>query len=874
MDNYLDGALSGKTDNYILPFFWMHEGNTARLADLVQEVYDSGVRALCVESRPHEKFGEEEWWIDMEIILEKAESLRMKVWVLDDKHFPTGYANGLIDKKYPERKKWHITERHMDALGPMPGAALQVPRPVIRRQANSTPPEDTIIGAVAYPRSGSGESVDFEPLNLTDKIRGDYLFWDVPPGFWRVFYLIKTRRGAEKAEYIHPIDRDSAMVQIEGVYEPHYQRLKKYFGNTLAGFFSDEPYFGNDYVDWGVPHSGFFDKRPGMRGLAQPWTDELYRMLCARYEGKVDPAFKGFEALPLLAGLWYDIGKGTPQIRYDYMDIVTCLYRDHFCRLLGEWCRARGVQYIGHIIEDMNAHARLGCSTGHFFRSLDGQDMSGIDIVLHQVMPGFGGKTVSYSSAGGWADSEFFHYVLAKLGSSMAHINGHQKNRAMCEVFGAYGWAEGVPMMKWLMDHLLVRGINRFVPHAFSPKFPDPDCPPHFGAAGRDPQFEGFSRLMEYTNRAAHLLEGAIHQASCAVLYHAEAEWMNGNDFMLMQKPAKMLYDSQIDYDIVPLDALGERALVESRRLKINQEYYACLIVPRSPLLPEKGIECLNRLSASGLPVFYVDGAPEGIRNPEIIPLASLAKTMIEKGFCDVKLESSFPLLRVGHWKRGDTHLYMLFNEDAVNPAKTIVHFPFALPGLKIDLLTDHYSALDTKDSGAVKVNLEPYRSVFFVFGPDLPSANFVEPEYKKEEKLNLLWDIELYDMGKGELDGKFKPYRKGAELHNITESAENVDFSGVMRYRAEFNLDKVRNAMALDLGIVGHTAKLKLNGKDCGMAICPPYVFDISGAVKEGINIVEIDAANTLAQRIRDHFSFFIALPPSGIFGPLRLKW
>ena len=128
----------------------------------------------------------------------------------------------------------------------------------------------------------------------------------------------------------------------------------------------------------------------------------------------------------------------------------------------------------------MNAHARLWCSAGHYFRALDGQDMSGIDIVLHQVMPGYAHYISAASCAGGRVDPGFFHYVLGQLGASSAHLNTLQNGRAMCEVFGAYGWAEGLPMMKWLMDFLLVRGINRFVPHAFSPDFPDPDAPPNF----------------------------------------------------------------------------------------------------------------------------------------------------------------------------------------------------------------------------------------------------------------------------------------------------------------------------------------------------------------------------------------------------------
>lgn len=60
-----------------------------------------------------------------------------------------------------------------------------------------------------------------------------------------------------------------------------------------------------------------------------------------------------------------------------------------------------------------------------------------------------------------------------------------------------------LPFMNWLMDFLLVRGVNHFVPHAFTDFFPDPDCPPHFGGDGNDPQFPGFTKLMEYTNRAS-----------------------------------------------------------------------------------------------------------------------------------------------------------------------------------------------------------------------------------------------------------------------------------------------------------------------------------------------------------------------------------
>ena len=91
---------------------------------------------------------------------------------------------------------------------------------------------------------------------------------------------------------------------------------------------------GNDFVEGGVPAFGAYNKQLGMRGLALPWNDELFARLNVRYRNETVPAFGNREVIPFLAGLWYDIGKRTPDIRYDYMDIVTTLYQHNFCRPL------------------------------------------------------------------------------------------------------------------------------------------------------------------------------------------------------------------------------------------------------------------------------------------------------------------------------------------------------------------------------------------------------------------------------------------------------------------------------------------------------------------------------------------------------------
>ena len=117
-------ALSGNSGNHILPFFWQHGEDDPVLIDELHRIYDSGIRAVCVESRPHDGFVTDEWWDDMKLLLNECERLGMEMWILDDKYFPTGFCNGAITKKYPERCKRALIERHVDVCGPIADGAV------------------------------------------------------------------------------------------------------------------------------------------------------------------------------------------------------------------------------------------------------------------------------------------------------------------------------------------------------------------------------------------------------------------------------------------------------------------------------------------------------------------------------------------------------------------------------------------------------------------------------------------------------------------------------------------------------------------------------------------------------------------------------
>ena len=56
----------------------------------ISQISKANIGAVCVESRPHPDFLGPRWWEDMDLIIQELKKYDMKLWILDDCHFPTG----------------------------------------------------------------------------------------------------------------------------------------------------------------------------------------------------------------------------------------------------------------------------------------------------------------------------------------------------------------------------------------------------------------------------------------------------------------------------------------------------------------------------------------------------------------------------------------------------------------------------------------------------------------------------------------------------------------------------------------------------------------------------------------------------------------
>ncbi len=862
MNKKVERLLKHQGGNYIFPFFWQHGEDEDTLRMYMKVIDESNIKAVCVESRPHPDFCGPKWWADMDVILDEARKRNMKVWILDDSHFPTGFANGAMKDAPDELCRQSVCCRKydcagMDVLSIGPDELLHpdpfVPNMMERRLGGANDrvfEDDRLLGlyavqktrlpeqtpAAVYDVNDASHVVDLMPL-----IRENSLSWAVPEGNWKVYALHLSRNQGYHRNYINMMDMRSCRILIDAVYEPHYEHYKEDFGTTIAGFFSDEPELGNGHI---------YDNSKGFGDdLDYPWSAEVETALKAAL---------GEDFARKLILLWENDSdaKAIAEVRYTYMDVITRLVEKDFSWQMGAWCREHGVMYIGHLIEDNNQHARTGSSLGHYFRGLAGQDMAGIDDIGGQVMPQQEDVDVSGQPFGNRI-GEFYHYMLGKLGNSAAAIEPLKKGDSMCEIFGAYGWGEGVRLEKYLTDHFLVRGINHYVPHAFSPKaFPDPDCPPHFYAHGHNPQYRHFGALMAYMNRVCELITDGVHAAPVAVLYHGEAEWMGKS--MYSHKVAHVLADAQIDYDFIPQDVFSEtekyRTRLEDGCLRVNTQVYKALIVPAMPFVTPAFAAYVKRMEEAGVPVWFIDNCPDGISG-EVIGLDDVVPSVRAHRFQDIELCPENDRVRYYHYIHEDqTEIYLFVNEGTADYAgKVHVNNTGGAYGYNAwDNCLEPVDLRKGADGAEIYLTIEPLKPQIVIFDAGPSSLCEIERYMRlpvKAEgqpvKFNGSWQRSICRS----IDYPEFDRQKAVTLPDDL-AVEEPEFSGFVRYENNFNGTKGQRAV-LKITDAHEGVEIFINGQSLGIQIAPPFVYDLTEALIDGENSIVIEVATTLEREM-----------------------
>ena len=507
------------------PLFWLHgDESKERLEMYVGKVAEGRNGCFTAESRPHVDWLGEGWWRDLAICLDAAKKHNLKMWIFDEKWWPSQGIGGKVPPHYAAKQ---LKTDFVDLEGP-------------RAFDADGYAGERYVAALAGRLTADGKIEGGSLIDLAPSIRNGKLSWQIPAGKWKVMKFTHVQGPALSQNGQLSIDgasRDCVDWFIKTVYQPHFDHFGADFGKTIPGFFYDEPETRGD------------------------WGTELNRVLV---EWKVDWK-KAYAAYKFELA-----GEEQTAARYQYLDAFAEAWGRTMYGGMTRWCNDHGVKSMGHFIEHDRMYYDRGYCAGDMMRLQGYSDMGGIDLVCQQMWPGQRPQGV---------------YQTPKLGSSISHVYGKQDDITMCEMFGAYGQQITYSQMKWLTDQMQVRGVNFMIPHSFNPKSPyDSDCPPYFYNSGFEPRWPLYRVYADYTSRLSLMLSGGRHVCPVALLFMGQSAQVGR--FVPPEDITTAMQDGQIDCDWLPYEVFERNAQISGKELQLHQERYKILVVPPVEVIP------------------------------------------------------------------------------------------------------------------------------------------------------------------------------------------------------------------------------------------------------------------------------------------------
>ncbi len=591
--------------------FWMWNGDLDEdeIRRQIGLMSTAGVEAFVIHPREglETEYLSDQWFEMTRVAVEEARVRGMKVWLYDELNWPSGYAGGKLIEEDPTRCARHLARVTMDAGG----------RTSIR---HSLSPLEQLVAVFAHDGEGGAEEILPElvtppgieqsttnptqphPNDDIDNKIDDYPHQPLPsipkttstpirlpispdtttidlyisrPTSFSVTYLPGIR-------YTDLLDPEAVRLFISLTHDRYLKYLHDYFGTVVLGFFTDEP--------------GFYNNLHGCDPGTIPWT--------AGFPAHFHQ-LKGYDLLPGLGSLWQPPGQdGDPdadaaRVRADFFDTLADRYRASYFDQLQQWCRANGLQLIGHLLgeEDLLTTAR---SQGDFFRHFRHMDQAGVDLV---------GQVSEEQS------------VSVRLGASAALHLGLEQLQS--ETFGIFGWGLSLEHMRYTTDWQAVRGLTRLIPHAFHYSMAGDrhrECPPSlFFQNCWWPFYPGFQ---SYGRRLFAALEQGRPAASVALFYPLPTVWADLSAGPEGEAAARqvdaafrglalVLERAQIDFQILDAEMIGRAKVEQHGVLALDQSCYTVLILPECRALPAGMAEKLERFTAAGGLLAAVGTTPE-----------------------------------------------------------------------------------------------------------------------------------------------------------------------------------------------------------------------------------------------------------------------
>ena len=498
--------------------------------------------------------------------------------------------------------------------------------------------------------------------------------------------------------------------------------------------------------------------------------------------------------------------------------------------------------------------------------------------------------------------------------TSIAHVLGKPivSSEAFTSDWGKEGFISYPGSIKNQSDWAFCTGINRFVFHTFAHKPYGDQYRPGMTMGGYGVHWDRgqtwwpmVSAYHKYISRCSYLLQQGRTVADILYLtpegaphvFRPPASAMVGNDTipdrrgynfdgcspnMLIANASvrdhQIVFKSGATYKLLVLPAFETMtpALLE----KIKSLVMDGAIVVGTPPLKSPSLvnypECDNTIHSTALQLWGSLKIPETIESrtfgkgkiywggaisqheaTELYPNYDATATLLKQ--MDVAEDfESIASLRYTHRKTDDLDIYFVSNKtDQMVNADCAFDIKEGTPALW-NPMTGETRLLPgyTIKKGRIFIPLkfDAYQSFFVVFDKKEKLSSAKNADVKNFPEMDVVHNMD------GPWNVSFDPKWGGPEkvtfekLEDWTKRPEKGInyYSGIATYRTDFLLPELKHSkLFLSLGEVNCMARVRINGKEVGVVWTAPWQIEITNAVKQGTNQLEVEVANLWVNRL-----------------------
>jgi hypothetical protein len=730
-----------------------------------------------------------------------------------------------------------------------------------------------------------------ECLELTERIQPDgTVDWTAPHGTWHI-YVVSQRPAGRQVKRAAP-GGEGHMLNL--FYAPGMRHYLERFERAFAAYDGPKPramyHDSYEYIsNWSPDLFEQFEKRRGYRLQTE---------------------------LPALFGR--QTNQHTARVRCDYRETLSDLMAEETLPQWAKWCRDRG------LITRNQAHG----SPGNL-----------LDLYALADIP----------------ESEMFHAdrnpLISKFASSAAHVAGRPLVAAETGTWLKEHFTETLADMKYLLDDMFVSGVNQ-VFYAGTCYSPDEAAWPgwlfyaSYEMNPRNAIWRDGPALNAYAARCQSVLQRGRPDNDILLYWPIHDFWHdNGKleqkltihrlgwfDHQPIGAAAAKLWQRGFTFDYIS-DRQLAGAAASNGNVEVPGGKFRVIAVPQCAHIPLETITRLISLAKAGATVIFDHDLPQDVpgwgslekRRMELrkelsavtltavegTPLrcATVGKGRILAGDLEAALDAAHvrrePLVdQPGlHFVRRCSDAgrdYFVANRgerpfDGWLPLATDANSVAILDALsgRTGLATIRHTPPGRLE---VYVQLQPGGSLIL---RALGTASAAGPRWTwpkpkgATSRLEGSWQVK-FRIGGPQLPAPFATARLVSWTELGGEEAQR--FAGTACYSLNFDAPgKPASDWLLDLGGVCQSARVRLNGRELGTLLAPPFQVAVCGLMPAG-NLLEVEVTNVSANRIRDldrrkvawknfHDANFVSIDPnkpfdasnwpvanSGLLGPVTL--